>query len=147
MAKHFYPGVLYPADADGLFGVFVPNVNVMASGSSADEALADAAEILQEYCDNLADKGEMPESPAQIDEIDLDGGQIVMLPVLMPAEQARLNIMMDATLVKRIDAVAPNRSAFLSAAARAHLALMRAEVTEQGRAAKSPRKRARLAEA
>jgi len=147
MAKHFYPGVLYPADADGLFGVFVPNVNVMASGSSADEALADAAEILQEYCDNLADKGEAPEPPAQIDEIDLDGGQIVMLPVLMPAEQARLNIMMDATLVKRIDAVAPNRSAFLSAAARAHLALMRAEVAEQGRAAKSPRKRARLAEA
>ncbi|MCU0948758.1 MAG: type II toxin-antitoxin system HicB family antitoxin [Porphyrobacter sp.] len=147
MAKHFYPGVLYPADADGLFGVFVPNVNVMASGSSADEALADAAEILQEYCDNLADKGEAPEPPAQIDEIELDGGQIVMLPVLMPAEQARLNIMMDATLVKRIDAVAPNRSAFLSAAARAQLALMRAEGGEQGSAAKSPRKRARRAEA
>jgi|GEM_PF-1184245 len=147
MAKHFYPGVLYPADASGLFGVFVPNVNVMASGSSADEALADAAEILQEYCDNLADKGEAPEPPAQIDEIDLEGGQIVMLPVLMPAEQARVNIMMDATLVKRIDAVAPNRSAFLSAAARAHLALMRAEVAEQGRAVKLSRKHSRLAEA
>lgn len=128
MAKHFYAGVLYPAGDDGLYGVFVPGVNVMGSGPTADDAMADAAEILQEYCDNLADKGEMPELPVPVSEINAEDGQLIMLPALMPAEQARVNIMMDAVLVKRIDAVAPNRSAFLSAAARSYLAMVRAEM-------------------
>lgn len=127
MGKRFYPGVLYPPGEDGLSGVHIPGVEIVASGASPEEALTDAAEILQELIDQLADRGEEIEGPADPREVEVDGGQLVLLPAFLPVEKARFNVMMDANLVRRIDAVTSNRSAFLASAARRQLAADRAE--------------------
>lgn len=122
MPQHFYPAVLYPSDADGLHGVVVPGINVNASGPTQQEALSDAAAILQEVIDDLASAGEAIPLPPQLGSIDAEGGQIVLMPASVPGVNQRINVMMPEDLVKRIDAAAANRSAFLSAAARAKLA-------------------------
>lgn len=122
MPQHFYPAILHPADPDGLYGVVVPGVNVNACGRSQQEALSDAAAILQEVIDDLASEGEAIPLPPGIDSLDAEDGQVVLIPASVPGVNQRINVMMPEDLVKRIDAVASNRSAFLSAAARAKLA-------------------------
>lgn len=122
MPQHFYPAILYPADRAGLHGVVVPALNINASGDSQQSALSDAAAILQEVIDDLANAGEPIPLPPGIASIDTDGGQVVLLPASVPGQNLRINVMMPEELVKRIDAAAPNRSAFLAAAARAKLA-------------------------
>jgi predicted RNase H-like HicB family nuclease len=112
MAQVFFPAILWPADAAGLFGVTVPNINVNGSGPTAAEALADATTILQEVIDDLAaDRSAIP-PPATVEP--LGSGQWVLLPALLPSPSVRVNITLPADLLARIDAVSPNRSAFLA---------------------------------
>ncbi|MFV0386750.1 type II toxin-antitoxin system HicB family antitoxin [Paracoccus sp. (in: a-proteobacteria)] len=114
MPNTYYPAILHPADADGLFGVTVPGINVGGSGATTLEALADAAAIVQEVIDDLAaDRVDIPQ-PASIDGIDLDGGQLVMLPAVLPGRTVRVNVTLTEDLVRRIDAATTNRSAFLA---------------------------------
>ena len=122
MPQHFYPAILHPVDPDGLHGVVVPLLNVNASGATQEKALADAAAVLQEVIDDLASAGEAIPLPPAIETLETEGGQIVLMPASVPGINQRINVMMPEDLVKRIDAAAPNRSAFLSAAARAKLA-------------------------
>lgn len=117
MQSTFYPAILYPADASGLHGALIPGANVNASGASAEAALSDAAAILQEVIDDLAADGETPPAPADIAAMDLEGGTLVMIPAILPTKTVRVNITLPDSLVQRIDAVAPNRSAFLAESA------------------------------
>ena len=112
MAQVFYPAILWPVDDAGLFGVTIPSINVNGSGETAAAAMADAAIILQEVIDDLAaDRAAIP-SPAEVEP--LDNGQWVLLPALLPSPSVRVNITLPADLLARIDAVSPNRSAFLA---------------------------------
>ena len=109
-----YPAILWPADADGLFGVTVPDAHVNGSGASATEALADATLILQEVLDDLAAERQPVPSPSPIEAIDDAGGKLVLLPASLPVRSVRVNVTLPADLVARIDAASGNRSAFLA---------------------------------
>lgn len=114
MPSTYYPAILHPADAAGLFGVTVPGVNVNGSGATALDALADAAAILQEVIDDLAAEREAIPVPVAIEDLDPEGGTVAMLPAVLPARTVRVNVTLPEDLVKRIDAISPNRSAFLA---------------------------------
>ncbi len=117
MQTSFYPAILYPADENGLFGVEVPGINVNASGPTAQAALAEAAAILQEVIDDLAAAGEPVPPPPDHEAVDCAGGTLALLPAILPGRRIRVNVSLPDSLVKRIDAVAPNRSAFLAESA------------------------------
>ena len=117
MQTTFYPAILYPADDNGLFRVTVPGVNVNASGPTAQAALADAAAILQDVIDDLAAGGEPVPPPPPPEAVDCAGGTLALLPAILPGRRIRVNVSLPDSLVKRIDAVAPNRSAFLAESA------------------------------
>lgn len=122
MPQHFYPAVLYPADDNGQHAVVIPGINVNASGPNQQSALSDAAAILQEVIDDLASAGESIPLPPGIESLDAVGGTIVLVPASVPGKNQRVNVMMPEELLQRIDAYAPNRSAFLTEAARNFLA-------------------------
>ena len=114
MPKTYYPAILWPADAGGLHGVTVPGVHVNGSGASAAEALADAALILQEVIDDLAAAREPVPQPCAVEAVDVEDGQLVLLPASLPELTVRVNVTLPADLVARIDAASGNRSAFLA---------------------------------
>lgn len=114
MPLSYYPAILHPADADGLFGVTVPGANVNASGSTAEAALADAVAILQEVIDDLAQTAEGVPAPVRVEALNAGTKPIYLLPVTLPDRSVRVNITLPADLLARIDVVAPNRSAFLA---------------------------------
>ncbi|WBU63426.1 hypothetical protein [Paracoccus aerodenitrificans] len=75
----YYPAVIYPVDAYGFFGVVVPDLLINATGASQDAALIDATVIMQELLADMArDRNPFPE-PTQSDQVDLDGGVLVIL--------------------------------------------------------------------
>ena len=114
MPMIFYPAILWPADASGLHGVTVPGVNVNGSGSSAAEALADAAAVLQEVLDDLAADRQPVPAPLAVEAVEVAGGKLVLLPASLPERSVRVNVTLPADLVARIDAASGNRSAFLA---------------------------------
>lgn len=114
MPLSYFPAILHPADADGLYGVTVPGAHVNASGSSAAEALSDAVAILQEVVDDLAQSAEGVPQPVPVEVIDPGEGRVVLLPVSLPERSVRVNVSLPADLVARIDAASGNRSAFLA---------------------------------
>lgn len=79
-----YPAILYPPDANGLSGCAVPDLLVNASGSSPDEALRDAAAIIDALLIDMARKGEPFPEPTPAEEMDLDGGTLVLLAARLP---------------------------------------------------------------
>jgi len=119
MPNIFYPAVMYPADKSGLYGVVIPGVNVNGTGKTMTDAFADAAEILQEVIDDLG--GSDAPAPADMDAvtktIDANGGTLTFISAIIPGKTVRINVTLPEDLIKRIDAVAPNRSAFLAKSA------------------------------
>lgn len=114
MPMTYYPAILWPVDAAGLYGATVPGVNVNGSGATAAEALADAAAILQEVLDDLAAERQPLPAPAPVESVEAAGGRLVLLPASLHDRSVRVNVTMPADLVARIDAASPNRSAFLA---------------------------------
>ena len=117
MATTFFPAILYPVDADDLFGVEVLGININASGDTQEGALADAAGMLQDVVDDLSAAGEAIPSPVAVGALDLMGGTLAMIPANLPSKTVRINVTLPDHLVQRIDAIAPNRSAFLAQSA------------------------------
>ena len=114
MATTYFPAILWPADAAGLFGVTVPGAHVNGSGATEAEALADAALILQEVLDDLAAARAPLPTPVAIAALDRGEGMVALLPAMLPERTVRVNVTLPADLVARIDAASPNRSAFLA---------------------------------
>jgi hypothetical protein len=81
----YYPAILFPPDAMGLSGCIVPDLLVNASGSSPDEALRDAAAIMAELLDGMARKREPFPEPTAAEDLDLDGGTLVLLSAPLPS--------------------------------------------------------------
>ena len=117
MATTFFPAILYPVDTDGLFGVEVPGININASGDTQESALNDAAGMLQDVVDDLSAAGEAIPAPVTVGALDLTGGTLAMIPANLPSKTVRINVTLPDHLVQRIDAIAPNRSAFLAQSA------------------------------
>lgn len=83
-----FPAVLFAPDPDGLSGCVVPDLMVNASGASPDAAIRDAAAIVAEHLRDLAAAGEPFPEPSPVDQVDLDGGTLVMLPITIPLAAA-----------------------------------------------------------
>lgn len=79
-----YPAILFPPDEAGLSGCLVPDLAVNASGSSPDAALRDAAAVVAEFLAGLSDRGEPFPEATPAEEVDLDGGTLVLLGTPLP---------------------------------------------------------------
>lgn len=83
-----YPAILYPPDESGLSGCAVPDLLINASGSSPDNALHDAVAIMAELLADMARNAEAFPEPSATDEVDLDGGTLVILAAPIPSMAA-----------------------------------------------------------
>ena len=81
----FYPAVLYDPDPDGVVGCIVPDLLINAGGQNRDAALADAVRSMDELLADMARKGEPFPEATPADEVDIDGGVLVLLHARLPA--------------------------------------------------------------
>lgn len=117
MANIYYPAILYRARGGSPAGITIPGVNVNAGGATDEAALADAGAVLQELIDDFVATGQEVPRPLVPADIDLEEGTLVLIPALVSEKSVRVNVTLPDSLIARIDAVAPNRSAFLAASA------------------------------
>ncbi len=117
-----YPGVIHKEDGT-VFGVHFPDFpGCISAGDSIEEALEMGAEALQLHIEGMVEDGDdIPAPSPMANEMAAEGGVLVFVSVTIPGKMKRYNVMLDEKLVSDIDAVAPNRSAFLNEAARAAL--------------------------
>ena len=100
-------------DADSDFGVEFPDLpGCFSAGSTVEEALAMAEDASAGHLSVLIEHGDPVPVPRSIDQLLAD-------PDLHKPE--RVNVSLSRSLLKRIDARAPNRSRFLAEAAEAKL--------------------------
>lgn len=123
------PAAYYPAIIDRSatgYGVTFPDFpGCIANGDTVGEACVQAEKALGMHLDAMVkDKDAIPE-PSSLDDIEpieeTDDVARVMIRAEVPAKVERVLVSIDANLLRAIDAVASNRSAFLADAARAHL--------------------------
>jgi len=128
MAIALYLAVIERTD-DG-FAVFFPDLACGGAGDSIEAAVADAEHGLAAHLDFAHESGVEVPPPTPIDRVEVEGGINEVARILVryeaPAQSVRLNITMDQSLLKRVDAAAERegytRSGFLAAAARRSLA-------------------------
>lgn len=125
--------VLYPAvierTGDG-FAVFFPDLACGGAGDTMESAVADAEQGLAAHLDFARESGIDVPQPTPIDQIEVDDDIDEVARILVryeaPAHSVRLNITMDESLLKRVDAAAERegftRSGFLATAVRRCLA-------------------------
>lgn len=138
------PAIYYPAVVDRStsgFGVSFPDfAGVTANGRTISEACARAELALAFHIDAMTkDKDSIPE-PSNLDNIEpvegADDVAFVMVRAEVAPKVARVLVSIDENLLRGIDAVAANRSAFLAEAARARLeGITAAAVIGQGQLA------------
>ena len=128
--KVYYPAVI-DKDPDSDFGVAFPDFpGCVSAGKTLDQAVLGAHEALAGHVALMvADGDALPEPTLRVRR----GGArqstvaITLVPVTLPGKLQRVNISIDEGLLDEIDAIADNRSRFLSEAARAELARRRAD--------------------
>lgn len=109
------------------YGVNFPDFpGCITAGVTMDEAYRLAGEALAFHVEGLAEDGEPLPTPSTLEAIMADPENRDAVPFMVPLAVApkivRVNVTMDEALLKAIDAVAPNRSAFLAEGARRLLA-------------------------
>jgi predicted RNase H-like HicB family nuclease len=136
MPATYFPAVI-DRSASG-FGVTFPDFpGLIANGATISEACLQAEQALALHVEGMVkDKDAIP-APSDIDAIEAvegaDDVARVMIRADVPTKVERVLVSMDANLLRAIDAAAPNRSAFLCEAARAHLGgIVAAAITGQG---------------
>jgi predicted RNase H-like HicB family nuclease len=136
MPATYYPAVI-DRSATG-FGVTFPDFpGLVANGSDMGEACVQAEKALAMHVEAMVkDKDTIP-APSRPDEIepveDADDVARIMFRVDVPTKVERVLVSIDANLLRAIDAIASNRSAFLADAARAHLGgIVAAGIMRQG---------------
>ncbi|MEM8820795.1 MAG: hypothetical protein AAGE90_14905 [Pseudomonadota bacterium] len=83
----FFPTVVSGDPSEG-FGAEVIGTGVNGCGNSVEEALRDAATILQEVIDDAVRETEPVPAPGVISADDLARGLVAMLQARLPAEAA-----------------------------------------------------------
>jgi predicted RNase H-like HicB family nuclease len=110
-------------DSDSDFGADFPDFpGCISAGTTLEEARGMAQEALELHVHGMAEDGDVLPVPSSLDAImaDPDNGDAVAFLVTLPvtAERSvRVNITLPEPLLRRIDARARNRSAFLARAA------------------------------
>lgn len=111
------------------YGVCFPDFpGCITAGETVEEAYAMAKEALEMHIEGMNEDGNPIPTPTQFEKARKNGFakdalMTFMLDVSLPARMRRINITMDEKLLKEIDALTDNRSAFLSDAARERLHL------------------------
>lgn len=124
MPATYYPAII-DRSASG-YGVTFPDFpGCIANGATVGEACISAESALSFHVASMVrDKNDIP-LPSEIDAIEevegADDVARIMVRVDLPAKVARVLVSIDENLLRAIDAVAVNRSAFLADAARAAL--------------------------
>ena len=85
MNRVYYPARLFAGDAEGVFCVSIPGINVNAQGDSHEAALTEAAEMLQDVVDHLAALGHPIPEPGLLTDTAAADGSAVVLPAYIPA--------------------------------------------------------------
>ena len=85
MNRLYYPAILFEGDAEGVFCVTVPGINVNGQGPDRESALEDAATILQDVVDNLAAMGHPIPRPGRLSDTVAQDGAAVTFPAFIPA--------------------------------------------------------------
>jgi predicted RNase H-like HicB family nuclease len=115
-------------DADSDFGVDFPDFpGCISAGATLDEARHMAEEALELHVAGMIEDGEALPVPSSLEAImaDPDNADAVAFVVTVPDaadRTVRVNITLPERLLRRIDARAKNRSAFLARAAAKALA-------------------------
>lgn len=120
MERRYFPAQV--EGHEGAYGVyFVDLPGCVSAGATIAEALEGANEALALHIAGMAEDGEDIPLPS---EASAQEGSIAVALVCatMPGKKKRVNVMIDEGLLAAIEAVEPNRSAFLERAARHELA-------------------------
>jgi predicted RNase H-like HicB family nuclease len=110
-------------DIDSDYGVSFPDFpGCVTAGSTLQEALTMAQEALAGHIAILREDGETIPAPSDMDRIMVETENRDGIAILVPAPErdekiVRVNITFPEGLLRRIDAVADNRSRFLAVAA------------------------------
>ena len=125
------PATYYPAIVDRNlsgtgFGISFPDFpGCIANGPNVNEAAVNGELALAFHVDAMLKDGDALPEPSDVAEVFRDFGDEdvagLMVRVDAPAKVARVLVSIEERLLRAIDAVAPNRSAFLAEAARAAL--------------------------
>ena len=129
--KAYYPAVI-DKEPDSDFGVSFPDFpGCVSAGKTLDQAVLGAHEALAGHLALMvADGDPLPESTpleSVAKKRDASTVAITLVSVALPGKLQRVNITIDEALLDEIDAMADNRSRFLTEAARAELARRRAD--------------------
>jgi len=81
----FYPAVLFDPDTQGVIGCIVPDLLINAGGHDRETALTDAVRSMDELLADMSRKGEPFPEATPADEIDTEGGVLVLLHARLPA--------------------------------------------------------------
>ena len=123
MRRH-YPAIVH-GGAGEPWGLSFVDLPVHVGGGTLEAAVADAETVLAEAVEDLARDREAIPAPTPVDDIPqderADSAGVVLVAIDLPGRARAISVTLDEDLIRRIDAVAPNRSAFLAEAARARL--------------------------
>ncbi|UAK25882.1 type II toxin-antitoxin system HicB family antitoxin [Sphingomonas nostoxanthinifaciens] len=125
MPATYYPAII-DRSASGLGVTFPDFPGCVANGATVNEAALNAEGALALHVAAMVkDKDNLP-APSALDDIEaVDGADDVaylLIRVDAPLKVERVLVSLDGNLLRAIDAVAPNRSAWIADAARAALA-------------------------
>jgi len=123
MPATYYPAII-DRSASGYGASFPDFPGCIANGATINEAAMNAEAALALHVEGMVkDKDALP-APSTLDDVGLDGPDdvaCVLIRVDAPARVERVLISIDTNLLAAIDAIAPNRSAWMADAARAML--------------------------
>ena len=107
------------------YGISFPDFpGCVTAGATLDEAVNMAHEALRGHIETMHEYGEaLPAKPMMLDKarkhkFAKNADAFVFIEAPLPSKPLRVNVMIDANLLQRIDRASNNRSAFLSSAAR-----------------------------
>jgi predicted RNase H-like HicB family nuclease len=110
-------------DEDSDYGVCFPDFpGCVTAGKTLDEAMQMAAEalrghieVMHEYADAMPSRG-MGIEQARKHEFAENAELFIGVEAALPSKPVRVNVMLDGNLLKRIENVEKNRSAFINRA-------------------------------
>ena len=114
-------------DLDSSYGIEFPDFpGCISAGDTLEEVRQQGAEALAFHIEGMIEDGAAIPEPTLLSAIDAapatEGAMLVLIDgPAKPAKSLRVNVLLPADLVERIDRASGNRSRFLADAARAKL--------------------------
>lgn len=121
-----YVGIIHK-DAKSDYGISFPDFpGCISAGKTQDELKNMAEEALLFHVEGMLEDGEKIPKPMSLEQakkhpFSKGAAAFLLVSIPMPTKPVRVNVMMDSNLLKRIEHVSSNRSAFVNEAVRNHL--------------------------